>query len=110
MADFAIGQGDRRPVLTAQLLENGVGIDLSSASGVTVKGVRADGTTGWSGACTIVTASTGNVSYSWAAGDTDEPGDYRVTFVIDWGSSIHQTIPTARTSIVRVAANTTADS
>ena len=110
MADFTIGQGDRKPDLTATLLENGAAINLASASGVTLKALKADGTTAITGACTITSAAAGKVTYSFAASDTDSPGDYRCAFIIDWGSSVYQTVPVARTAQLRVVSTFTADS
>lgn len=109
MADFTIGQDDRKPDLTATLLENGEAMNLTGASGVTLYALKADGTTGFTGACTIVSAALGKVKYSFAAGNTANPGDYRLAFVIDWGSSVYQTVPTARSALLRVVASLTAD-
>lgn len=109
MADFTIGQGDRKPDLTATLMENGQAINLASASGVTLRATQADGTTGFTGSCTLTSAAAGKVTYSFAANDTDTPGDYRLAFIIDWGSSVYQTVPTARTAILRVTSTFTAD-
>lgn len=109
MPAFVIGQGDRRPTLTATLTQDGDAIDLTAASGVELRALKSDGTTGFSGSCTITGASTGDVSYAFAAGDTASPGDYRLAFVIDWGSSIYQTVPTSQSSTLRVVASFTAD-
>lgn len=109
MPAFVIGQGDRRPTLTATLTEDGSAIDLTAADGVELRALKSDGTTGFTGECSVTGASTGAVSYSFAAGDTDIPGDYRLAFVIDWGSSIYQTVPTSQASTLRVVASFTAD-
>lgn len=109
MPDFTIGQGDRKPDLTFQLLENGAAMNLASATNVTLKALKADGTTGFSGTCTLTSASLGKGKYTFASGDTDEPGVYRVVFVVDSGLSTQQTVPTARTSTIHVTASNTAD-
>lgn len=109
MPAFVIGQDDRRPALTATLTQDGAAIDLTSASGVELRAIKSDGTTGFSGSCTVTGASSGAVSYAFAAGDTASPGDYRLAFVIDWGSSIYQTVPTSQTSLLRVTPSFTVD-
>lgn len=106
MADFTIGQGARRPILYATLTQAGEPLDLTGASSVTFRGRLQDGTTVFSGTCTIITAADGEVSYSWAANDTATPGTYIVEFSITWSTGITQTIPTDRvaTLLVRNAA------
>jgi hypothetical protein len=96
MADFSIGQGDRRPILTATLTQAGEPLNLTGASGVVFRGRLQDGTTAFTGSCTITGASTGDVSYTWGASDTATPGLYICEFVITWSTGVTQAIPTHR--------------
>lgn len=83
---FPIGQNDRLPILTAQLLNgDGTPIDLASAT-VVLRMAAEDGTVKINnGSCTIVSAPTGQVSYTWGATDTDTVGDYRSEFIVTVG-------------------------
>jgi hypothetical protein len=50
-----------------------------------------------------VTANWGKVSYEWQSGDTDIPGDYQATFVVDWpGQPRPQTFPAKKFQPVRI--------
>ena len=109
MPDFTIRQGDRLPPLRTTLISDGSPVDLSSATSVTVYGVQSDGTTGFTGAATILTpAADGEVSYAWGSGDTDMPGRYRVQFVVTT-SGLTQTYPTDRVYLVDVIPTAVAD-
>lgn len=110
MADFTIGQGARRPTIPAQLTESGQPINLTGASSVTLRALLPDGTTAITGTCTIDAASTGEVSYAWAANDTDTPGLYRLQFVITWSAGVTQALPTHRNATLLVVPSLTADS
>lgn len=109
MADFSIGQGNRRPVLTATLTQSGEALDLTGASGVVFRGVLQNGTTAFTGSCTITGASTGDVSYTWGANDTAIPGLYVCEFVVTWSTGITQSIPTHRRATLLVTAAATGD-
>lgn len=102
MADFTIGQGDRRPVLTATLTQAGEPLDLTGASGVVFRGVLQDGTTAFTGSCTVTSAADGEVSYTWGANDTATAGLYLCEFVITWSTGVTQTIPTHRQATLLV--------
>ena len=84
MADFVMGQGARYPILTATLTEDGNALNLASAVSVEFRGRRPNGTTVFSGACTVTSAIDGEVSYAWGANDTAVPGIYIIEFVITW--------------------------
>jgi hypothetical protein len=45
------------------------------------------------GDCVLVDPASGIGRYEWAAGDTAQPGSYRVEFEIDWGAGKIETIP-----------------
>ena len=110
MADFTIGQGARKPDLTFQLLENGAAMNLSNATNVTLRAMKADGTTGFTGTCTLTSASLGKGKYEFGANDTASPGEYRVAFIVDDGLSTEQFVPTARVASIEVVASFTLDS
>lgn len=83
MATHEIKQDQRGPELFATLTANGVAQNLT---GATVKFSMESQRTGLikvnAAAVTIVDAPTGQVKYSWAAGDTDTPGLYRAEFEV----------------------------
>jgi len=112
MADFTMGQGSRRPTLAATLTENGSPLDLTDAEAVTFRGRRPDGTTVFSGACTVdVDPETGKVTYAWGVADTATPGLYNVDFLVTWVDAVvgppavpavTQTIPTNRRAVLEI--------
>lgn len=77
MADITIKQGDRLPVLARQFLTDGVATDLT---GATVTFNLWNAATGaqviTNGACTVITAATGNVQYPWSAADATLPAGF----------------------------------
>jgi len=88
MADYSIKQGARRPVLTATLTEAGEPLDLTGAVSVAFRGRLQDGTTTFTGSCTVTNATTGEVTYAWGANDTAVPGTYIVEFVVTWVAAV----------------------
>jgi hypothetical protein len=72
-----IKRGDLLPELTAQFTDSAGALNIT---GATVKFIMVNR---WSGgtpkintAAIVVTASTGNVKYTWAGTDTDTAGEY----------------------------------
>jgi hypothetical protein len=103
MADYSIVQGARRPTLTATLIDaTGTAINLTGATGVTFRGAQMDGTTVFSGSCTVTSAADGEVSYAWASADTAVPGLYRVEFVITWSTGITEVVPSDVTRTLQI--------
>lgn len=108
MADYAIKRGATDPPYLAQLVDaNGDGIDLTTASGVTIRIQRGtDATITFTGA--IVTALTGNVSLTWAVSDTDiTEGVYNVEWIVDYGGGRSEVVPSkgyAQIEITRILA------
>lgn len=110
MADFTIKKGDLLPELEATLKDGaGTAIDLTARGGGTVRfhmRLRDSGeptddpspsraeTIKVDAPATVVTAASGEVKYSWVAGDTDTAGDYFGEFEITWATgSLPQRIP-----------------
>ncbi len=96
MAYITLYQGDERPVYVRTLTdENGNSIDLTGLTGsaITLEFVSSTPIIGQmppfqgGGAVTIVTASTGVVSYQWVASDTKNPGTYLLWFILHWPGS-----------------------
>lgn len=100
--DYEITMGDHGKVLTAVLHarnpETGdiEPVDLTDATLITMR----LGKTGQTPVATGVaikdadqTTNTGKVTYTWVAGDTDTPGEYEMTFVVDFPSA-RLTFPT----------------
>jgi hypothetical protein len=91
MADFTIKRGDRRPILEATLTDEDGPIDLTSAA--SVKLLLKSGATTVDGACVVVSAVAGTVSYTWGATDTLIVGAYDAEFEITWSTGIVETVP-----------------
>ncbi len=47
------------------------------------------------GACSITDADTGEVTYTWAAGDTASSGTYDLEFEITWADGGVETVPSS---------------
>lgn len=91
---FYAGQTDTLPPYAVTLLHlNGTAVNLTGASSVTfvlssyLTGVVVDT------AATIVSAGTGQVSYSWQPGDLATPGVYSVEWVVSWTAGGTTTYP-----------------
>lgn len=91
MADLTIKQNDTWPPLKATLTDENGPIDLTTATAVRV--IMKGTTVTIDGVCTVVSATTGEVSYTWAAGDTAVNGSYNTEFEINWGSGRIETVP-----------------
>src|SRR5262245_41923763 len=79
MPDFALKQGDRLPPLTMQLFySDGTPVNLVGNLGLrfTMRRVGATVNTIESSNVTVIDPPTGQISYSWEAGSTDQPGDF----------------------------------
>lgn len=95
-ADFSIKKGDTRPALAATLKDNDVAIDLTNATSVLLLAKRTTsqaGTPDISGTCTFVNRPAGQISYTWAAGNTSIVGIYNLEFQITWNDGGVETVP-----------------
>ena len=96
-ADFYIKAGNMRPPITLALKNaDGSAADLSLADGVvfrmTLKGADNSVIDDEDGAIDV-DPTTGIVSYTWQAGDTDVAGKYEGEFTIIWPTDEPQTFP-----------------
>lgn len=101
MADLTFTQGDTRPPIFETLTAGGRPLNLTAATGVEFVASRADSRT-WGGNCSIVNAAAGQVRYTPQPGDTDHPGIYLTSFVVEWGVGNLQTIPGNRIATVEI--------
>ena len=95
MATTTIKQGDTTPALTASLVSaTGAPIDLTTATSVTMVMRSQSGVSPKvSAPATIVTATTGAVSYAWTSQDTLTSGRYDVEWSVLWGSGAIERFP-----------------
>lgn len=97
---FTIKQNDTRPPWEADIRQDfgepgEAALDLTTATTVMFKMRPLDGSTvpKIDAAATIVSPLAGTVRYTWAAGDTDTPGDYQAEIEITWSDGGVQTVP-----------------
>jgi hypothetical protein len=108
MADVTIRKGDRLPQLDRQFLLDGNAVDLT---GSTVTFNLWNAATGTqvitNGACTIVTAATGDVRYLWTSTDATLPaGVYLGSFTAEFSSSRKMTAPNNGMIVIEIFAET----
>jgi hypothetical protein len=89
MSSFTIKSGSTLPALSVQLLDStGAGIDLTSATVTMTMRSRSGSLKIDAGPCSIVTASTGIVSYAWQAEDTDTIGLFDAEFTATFSGGV----------------------
>lgn len=96
MTDIVLVQGDTRPVINATLQIQGTTtpINLTNCS-VKFQMRRSDDKQYTvNGACAIVDASSGTVSYTLGANDLNTPGEYVVQFEVTYPDNRVQTTAT----------------
>jgi hypothetical protein len=98
MADLVLNAGDLFPALTARLEKQNEetgkweALDLTGATAIKV--YMAADRTEVEGTCTVVgEAEGGEVTYEWAAGDTDVPETYRGQFRLTLANGKPQRVP-----------------
>jgi hypothetical protein len=88
VSSFEIPAGDRLPELEVQLRNADGPVPVV---GATVAFTMTSGARTVTGPATLTDAATGVVSYPWAAGDTDTPGEYRASFRVTFADGRSQT-------------------
>lgn len=91
MADLVTKQHDTFPPVVANLRDAEGAVDLSSAT--QVRFLASNGTFTIVGTCTVTDAANGEVTYTWAVGDTANIGTYKVEFEVTWTGGGVQTFP-----------------
>ena len=111
MADFYITQGNLLPVLTVSAKDGaGAAVTLSN-----VQSVQFHMWAQYPGGATLKINAAGSyaadpgdgtarLSYTWASGDTDTPGEYWATFTVTYTNGKTQTFPTPGHLDIQVAA------
>lgn len=97
-ASLTLKQDDTYPPLQATLTENNEPLNLTTAVTVTLVMKGTQTSTVVTGECTVTNASSGQISYSWASGDTSTADTYQTEFLISWGTGSEQTVPNAASS------------
>lgn len=88
-------QGDLFPFLYNLQYDDGTAIDLTTADSVKLYMTldECDVPTIDGAACEIEVATDGSIEYYWVSGDTDEPGMYKIEFVITFNNGSILTVP-----------------
>lgn len=101
MTDFTLKQGDLRPALLATFTDaTGARVNLTGATVILYIRRSATGDLLLAKPSTVAPDQTpeggtrGDVSYSWAAGETDVPGEYVAEWVVTFADGTIQTFPT----------------
>lgn len=101
-----VKQGDTRPAAQKYLTRGTAVVDLTQAASVTFKMTRVGKVDlEVNSACVINDALTGDVEYRWAAGDTDNSGDYNAEFQVLWLDGTLETFPTLGHERVRISSD-----
>jgi hypothetical protein len=93
---FYIKQNDRLQALvrTFKNSDNSA-IDLTLATSVTFRMIPLNSSVPKvNAAATVTDAAAGEVTYQWAAGDTDTPGTYRAEYQVEFAGVTPLTVPT----------------
>ena len=96
---LVLKRGDLLPPLEAVLTDDGVPVDLTSATSIRAVGVRR-GVTLFDRA--VSGDAQGLVTVDWQAGDTDLLGYFNVEFRVTWPGTLPQTFPPDGSTRVRV--------
>jgi hypothetical protein len=101
----SMNQNDTRPYLDMTLKDaNGRPVNLDGVETVTFS-MQWVGGNGWGGrmygpylkieqgACVIQDITEGQIRYSWVAGDTDTPGEYRGWVTVYWDTDDKESYP-----------------
>lgn len=100
MADWYMAKGDTFPAIAATLTQNGDAVDLTSAT-VQFK-MRKNGKVVVLEDATVVNASTGEVEYEWAAGDSDTVGIHEAFWIVTYSDNTVQTFPGKGFNLIQI--------
>lgn len=100
--DFTMKEDDLLPVCEAILRDRDGVVDLTTATGVAFHARQIGGAKVVSGTGTIVTPAAGLVRYSWVAGDTDTPGQYRIEWEVTFPGPKAMTFPNATDDLLTI--------
>ena len=105
--DFTIKRGDRLPPLTVTLRDAaGAAVPLTGATvRFHMREIGAQEVKVNRPAQVVQPPANGQVSYAWAAGDTDTPGTYYAEFQVTWSDGTVQTFPNVDYLTVQVVAD-----
>lgn len=94
-----IKRGDLLPAWTVTLTDGGAAVNLTTASSITVKGYKPDGTT-FSRA--VTGDANGVITMAWLATDTENVGDLLTEVEVIWPGSKPQTFPADGYLVTRI--------
>lgn len=110
MADITMKQDDTRPVLQRFLLQtvdgatSPIALTVASAVRFTMRHQTAT-TLIATGMASIVAAASGQVSYTWASGQTATAGTYDAEWEIQWADGGYETVPNDTYMTVQIVAD-----
>jgi hypothetical protein len=102
MSRFDIKRNDRLPAISVFLEAGNAAIDLTSCTVRFLMTSEATGVLKVDGAATVLSASTGKVSYEWGATDTDTSGVYRAEWEVTFPGGKTRTVPSKGYDTVEV--------
>lgn len=108
MADFTIKQGDTAPVLYDSLTySDGTQVNLTGASVNLVVRQMTASNVAFNKSATIVTPTTGSVSYTFTSTDTATAGQYVANWIVTFSGGSQMTFPTVGELEITVEENLT---
>lgn len=98
-----IKQGDTAPAVEGTVYERD-GVTIQDLTGATVTfSMSKNGSVKINNAvASVANAPAGLVQYSWAASDTDTPGDYDGEFRITFASGLIERVPNNKNLVIRI--------
>lgn len=102
--DLTVTQNDLEKALTFTLTDGGVVtvIPVGATVAFHLTGIGTTTPSAGGGACTIVDAANGAVSYTWQTADLATPGGFWATFVVTYADGKKRTYPDIGPLAVRI--------
>jgi len=94
--EFYVKQGDTKPVIDAQLLQDGSIVELTGCT------VRFNMGKKSLGPASIVSESEGRVHYTWGATDLEKSGTFLAEFEVTFSDDTIETFPNTETLVIVV--------